>query len=270
MKATVNGFSINYEIHGTGNWLTLIHGSSNNLDVWHNQVAAFSQHYSVLTYDIRGHGLSELPNEGLTAEVFTADLYLLLQALNINSTILIGHSMGGEIALRFALSYPQITRALIVSNSVMGLYAGTKDIQEVRQRRNEQETDRENSTQDINEKISRFFSPGVMKRKPEVIEYYKTMAVRNKNQRSTDERARQGEMIGMLMYAPMRHLSGIKCPTMMITGEHDHLVGPHMAHAIKKALPSAEIQILASGHYPFLELPEQFNETVLRFLEKSL
>ena len=69
MKIKANNISINYEVAGSGEWLTLIHGAGDNLNAWYNQVPAFSQHYQVLTYDVRGHGQTELPEGELTTEL---------------------------------------------------------------------------------------------------------------------------------------------------------------------------------------------------------
>ena len=92
-----NGISMNFELIGSGKCLTLIHGAGDNLNAWFNQVPAFSQHYRVLTYDVRGHGQTELPEGELTTEIWVDDLYAILKALNISETFLLGHSMGGPL-----------------------------------------------------------------------------------------------------------------------------------------------------------------------------
>ena len=101
MKIIANGISMNYELIGSGKCLTLIHGAGDNLNAWFNQVPAFSQRYRVLTYDVRGHGQTEMTEEELTTELWVDDLYALLKGLNVSQTFLLGHSMGER--LRYSL-----------------------------------------------------------------------------------------------------------------------------------------------------------------------
>ena len=117
MKIKANGISMNYELSGSGRCFTLIHGAGDNLNAWYNQVPVFSQHYRVLTYDVRGHGQTELPEVELSAELWVEDLRALLEALNISEIILLGYSMGGAIALEFALTHSKMVTALILSNT---------------------------------------------------------------------------------------------------------------------------------------------------------
>jgi len=60
IRVEANRSSINYESSGSGRCFTLVHGSSDNLNEWHNQVTVFSQCYQVLTYDIREYSQMEL------------------------------------------------------------------------------------------------------------------------------------------------------------------------------------------------------------------
>ena len=68
MKVTANGISMNYEVAGDGDWLVLIHGAGDNLEAWWNQVPVFSRDYRVLTYDVRGYGQTETPEEGYSID----------------------------------------------------------------------------------------------------------------------------------------------------------------------------------------------------------
>ena len=83
MKITANGISMNYELNGSGRNLTLIHGGGDNLNAWYNQVPVFSKRYQVLTYDVRGHGQTELPTGPIDKGLWVEDLYALLKALRI-------------------------------------------------------------------------------------------------------------------------------------------------------------------------------------------
>ena len=116
MKIYANEFNMNYELTGEGTCLVLIPGFTDNLTIWYKQVPEFSKHYQVLTYDFRGHGQTETPDGEFSMELFADDLYALLKTLNIENACVLGYSMGGRIALEFALKYPEITSGLVMAN----------------------------------------------------------------------------------------------------------------------------------------------------------
>ncbi|MDO8688043.1 MAG: alpha/beta hydrolase, partial [Dehalococcoidales bacterium] len=117
MKAKVNGSSIHYEITGSGKTIILIHGLGGNSQRWETLVPALSRHYRVLTWDVRGHGQSDKSEGDYSVKLFASDLAAVLEKQQIRSAFVLGHSMGGIIALRFALDFPNLCSALIVSSS---------------------------------------------------------------------------------------------------------------------------------------------------------
>lgn len=124
MRVQINDISINCEIMGNGKTLVLIHGLGGNTSTWETQVPILSKHHQVLTWDVRGHGQSDKPEGDYSVKLFANDLAKLLRELRISSAFVLGHSMGGVIALKFALDFPNLCSALIVSSSS----AETKDI----------------------------------------------------------------------------------------------------------------------------------------------
>ncbi|MCX6013889.1 MAG: alpha/beta hydrolase, partial [Chloroflexi bacterium] len=199
--------------------------------------------------------------------LITDDLYHLLKGLNIEKTILLGHSMGGEVVLRFNQSHPDMTGGLIISNSILGAIRTISDIQN-----NMTNPDNESNQpvmQDINERIARFFSPGILDRKPEVIEEFKEMALRNKSLRNKPGRSPQNGMIGLLMKTPINNLNKIICPTLIIYGKYDFLVKPNMPKSVSNTIPNLHVKTLPTGHYPFLEMPDEYNKIILNFLKEA-
>jgi pimeloyl-ACP methyl ester carboxylesterase len=107
----INNAKLYYEISGTGLPVVLIHAGVADSRQWNNEFANFSQYYRVIRYDMRGHGKSE-PVEGEFSNL--ADLVSLLDAVGIYSpVVLIGCSMGGSLAIDFALTHPTRVIALI-------------------------------------------------------------------------------------------------------------------------------------------------------------
>ena len=116
----VNGNSVYYEITGNGHPFVFIHGGGDESGSWHSQTAFFSKRYQVITYDLRGHGRSETPEETSSIGECVEDLHQLLDHLAVQQTYLAGFSMGGYIALNFTLSYPDRVDALILAGANSG------------------------------------------------------------------------------------------------------------------------------------------------------
>lgn len=102
-----NGVTLHYQQVGKGPDLVMIHGLTGNLAVWHLKIVPMLwDHFRILTYDLRGHGYSDVPPAGYSADDMAVDLDGLLEALDIEHASLVGHSYGADIALYYALRYP--------------------------------------------------------------------------------------------------------------------------------------------------------------------
>jgi pimeloyl-ACP methyl ester carboxylesterase len=103
-----SGVRIHYQQIGEGPDLVMIHGLTGNLAVWHLKIIPMISHrFRTLTYDLRGHGYSDLTPGGYSADAMANDLLGLLDALEIERPALVGHSYGADIALYFALNHPE-------------------------------------------------------------------------------------------------------------------------------------------------------------------
>jgi len=102
----ING--IHYVITGKGHPVVLLHGFGEDSSIWDNQVEFFKNKYRIIVPDLRGSGQSELlPNEDLSIESMANDVKLILDAEEIKTCVLFGHSMGGYITLAFAEMFPE-------------------------------------------------------------------------------------------------------------------------------------------------------------------
>jgi len=110
---TANGVTLHYLQMGSGPDVVMLHGISGNLAVWHlRMVPLLQEHFRVTTYDLRGHGNSDMPPSGYTTRHMADDLLGLLDALGIADADLVGHSFGADIALHLALLHPERVRKL--------------------------------------------------------------------------------------------------------------------------------------------------------------
>ena len=109
-----NGAKLFYEVSGDGYPIIFSHGASWNHFQWKEQVNYFKDNYKVVTWDVRGHGNSTLPEGPVNSEDFSADLITLMDHLNLRDAVICGLSMGGHISLQTAIRYPDRIKGLIL------------------------------------------------------------------------------------------------------------------------------------------------------------
>ena len=260
MKVTANGIEINYEMQGQGENLVLIHGYSDNLNMWYNQVPEFSKHYQVLSLDVRGFGKSEIGKSSYSMEICADDLYELLKALNMESACLVGYSMGGRIGLSFTLKHPDMVRGLVFANSGVGGET-TPQVEEARKMM--LEVLKQGDIEAIAEMMAvASFSPDFKERDPETFNKYKKIKLQN-------DPSPYVPIIESLFAAigDPPDLSQIQCPALIIAGENDGFMPLDVAQSMKNAIPNAVLKVLPTGHASAIEVPEEFNAIVMEFLK---
>lgn len=116
---TANGIKIHYQQSGQGPDVVLIHAFTSNLAIWMltGLVERLAGEYRVTTYDLRGHGVSEVPPLGYNSAEMVQDLFELHRALELGPAFLVGHSFGGVIAMHAAADHPEMVQGVIASDS---------------------------------------------------------------------------------------------------------------------------------------------------------
>ena len=115
-----NGIVTSYEDDGDGEPVVLIHGHSLDKRMWGYQVPALVEAgFRAVRHDVRGHGRTMVPPKGYTWENYATDLAELLDHLNVERAHVVGLSMGGGIALQFALDYPERVLSLTLVDSAL-------------------------------------------------------------------------------------------------------------------------------------------------------
>lgn len=128
-KVCVNGISIHYWRVGEGPDMVMLHGLTGNLAVWHlKMVPLLREEFCITTYDLRGHGRSDMPLTGYTTADHVKDLEGLLNALHVERVYLVGHSLGADVSLHFALRHPdQVERMVLIEPAIPALAYLRKD-----------------------------------------------------------------------------------------------------------------------------------------------
>ncbi|NQU07244.1 MAG: alpha/beta fold hydrolase, partial [Candidatus Abyssubacteria bacterium] len=118
----VNDIDLNYEQSGKGETIVFLHGYTGSSQDWASQIPVVSTDYRAIAVDHRGHGKSEAPvtEEAYSIKIFSEDVYALLGRLGITRCCLVGHSMGGFMALQLVLDHPDIVKALVLVDTSSG------------------------------------------------------------------------------------------------------------------------------------------------------
>lgn len=117
-SATRDGVTLRYIEAGTGDPpLVFVHGWTCSRDFWPGQIPHFAKKHLVVALDLRGHGESDKPDQDYTIDGFADDVAWLIGELGLQKPVVIGHSMGGSIAMNLARRYPELTSALVMVDS---------------------------------------------------------------------------------------------------------------------------------------------------------
>ncbi len=106
-----------YERFGQGVDLVFLHGYTCSLEHWRWTAVQLSRSYRILLFDMRCHGRSGMDTADLTLSSLVEETRLLLQNLEIEQPVLIGHSMGGMVALEYGLRYANAVKALVLAEA---------------------------------------------------------------------------------------------------------------------------------------------------------
>jgi len=268
----INGASLYYEEKGEGFPVVFTHGLGSDSTMWAFQVPVFSEQYRVIAWDVRGHGKSEVTDEGYSIDQFVSDLDTLLVKLGVERAHMIGLSMGGWISWKFAADHPEKTERLVLSDSA-GLTP--KDTPEEMKKKRDmfalsaqiaEEKGREPLVQTT---LELMFSKDFIENSPEVVDMVRKRIVADRGIGYARTISRM-----FLPYwdaydeeAAKKELAKIKAPTLVIAGELDVLTPLPTQEALAEYITGAELKkIPGSGHVPPVEKKDEWNDAVLDFL----
>lgn len=112
-----NGLNIYYDEQGQGKPLLLIHAGTLTAKSWQPYLAAFAEHFRVITPDSRGHGRTANPTGSLSYRLLADDMAAFVQALALDKPLICGYSDGGQVALEIGMRYPELPQALVVGGA---------------------------------------------------------------------------------------------------------------------------------------------------------
>lgn len=123
----VNGVKLAYRLAGNGTPVFFVHGEGYSHELWTKQMEAFSKDHLVVSYDRRGHGMSDDPITGYSETAHAEDLNALLMHFGIREAHFVANSRGGAIIVQFLKLYPQKVRSITFADATIALAPITKE-----------------------------------------------------------------------------------------------------------------------------------------------
>ncbi len=214
---------------GQGEPLVLLHGNGEDCGYFGGQIDEFAKYYHVYAIDTRGHGKTPRGGKAFTIRQFADDLLGFLDEQQIARAHLLGFSDGGNIAMLFALRYPDRVKRLILNGANLNS-AGVKRSVQI--------------PIELGYRIAKLFSG------------------------RSEAAAHNAELLGLMVNDPdvkAEELAGIRAKTLVIAGTNDMIKESH-TRQIAAGIPDSQLVLIQGSHFIAHEKPEAFNRAVLDFL----
>jgi non-heme chloroperoxidase len=251
-----DGVELFYEDRGTGRPVVFLHGWGTSGRVWDGQVAALHEQARCVTPDWRGCGRSDHPAHGNTIETVAGDILQLLDLLGFQSAVLVGSSLGGNIALEAALRSEGRVAALVLVDAPQHFFADGIDKQQfwawhasMRSRRHDL----------FYEMVRTWFGPS---------------AGDGLRRWTSEQLLQSGWFIDDLLadaasHDPRDRLSGLAMPVLLLHGRLDQEVPLTVPQEAAALLPNGRLTVLDEcGHMPHLEKPEHVSAELAQFSDR--
>jgi pimeloyl-ACP methyl ester carboxylesterase len=243
-----NGVRLHYEDDGAGPAVLLTHGFTATARMWEPQVAALTDRYRLIRWDMRGHGQSDAPDDPAlySHDLTVEDMRAVLDACDVDRAVVAGLSLGGFMSMLFNLIHADRVRALMLLDTGPGYKSDAS--------RADWNRSAENNARAIEEKGG----AGLIQSNEIHTDHHRTLA-------GLPHVAR-----GMLIQTDARvieSLPSISVPTLVMVGAQDKPFLDAMAYMARK-IPGARYEVVAgAGHAVNIDQPERVNTIVTEFLE---
>lgn len=221
---------LNYIEKGEGMPLVLLHGNGEDLEYFVHQIEYFSKHFRVIAVDTRGHGQSPRGRQPFTLAQFSEDLKEFLDGKKLEKINLLGFSDGGNIALLFALKYPEYVNKLVLNGADLHPSGVKRSVQ-----------------------IPIILAYGAFS----FFAFFKKSWIAKK------------EMFGLMVTQPdikVTELKKLNLPTLVIAGTNDMIKQSH-TEIIHRGIKNSELCIIKGDHFIAKKRHKEFNQSLSNFLD---
>lgn len=220
-----------YVEQGQGEPLLLLHGNGESSAYFQNQMGPLGSRYHVYALDTRGHGKTPRGSAPFTIRQFADDLAGFMEEQSIAKAHVLGFSDGGNIAVVFALRYPDRVDRLILNGANLDAKGVKRSVQ---------------LPIELGYRIARIFAG------------------------KSEGARRNAELLGLMVNepnVPAKALASIRARTLVIAGTKDMIRQEH-TRQIARSIPGAELALIEGGHFIANQNADEFNRRVLEFLDE--
>lgn len=255
-----DGTRIAYQRTGSGPPVVLLPGINFSYEVWDTTVSALARDFDLIGMDLRGHGASDKPVGSYAYGAHLRDVSALVTALDLAEFTLVGWSLGGAIALRYASEAPPPLARLMLCGPAAPRFTAASDFEHglpedtVRALMERERTDRPTYRRWVIEQSFHNQPPN------ETLNWLWSLSMKTPSWASH-------ACLDALITEDLRDcLSRVQVPTCVVRGAHDGFVPGGAAAALVAGIRDCElVEFAESGHMPFLEEPDRFTALLHKF-----
>jgi pimeloyl-ACP methyl ester carboxylesterase len=274
---TIHGYRRAYRVAGSGPAILLIHGIGDNSTTWSTVQSKLAQRFTVIAPDLLGHGKSDKPRADYSVAAYANGMRDLLSVLDIDHVTVIGHSLGGGVAMQFAYQFPQlverlilvgsggVTKDVIIALRIAAVPMGSEALALLRLPLvlpAMQVVGRVAGAVLGSTPLGRDL-PDVLRILADLPEPTASSAFARTLRAVVDWR---GQVVTMLDRCYLTQ----SVPVQLIWGSSDSVIPVGHAHMAHSAMPGSLLEVFqSSGHFPFHDDPDRFVEVVERFIDST-
>lgn len=274
---TIHGYRRAFRIAGSGPAILLIHGIGDNSTTWDVVQTKLAQRYTVIAPDLLGHGQSDKPRADYSVAAYANGMRDLLSVLDIERVTVVGHSLGGGVAMQFAYQFPQLVDRLIL----VGAGGVTKDVNVAL---------RIASMPLGSEALAllrlplilpalqlfgrlggaAFGSTGLGRDIPEALRILEALPEPTASSAFARTLRAVVDWRGQVVTMLDRCYLTESVPVQLIWGASDSVIPVTHAEMAHAAMPGSQLEVFeGSGHFPFRDDPDRFCELVEKFIDST-
>ncbi len=274
---TIHGYRRAFRVAGSGPAILLIHGIGDNSTTWSSVQSTLAQRFTVIAPDLLGHGKSDKPRADYSVAAYANGMRDLLSVLDIERVTVVGHSLGGGVAMQFAYQFPQLVDRLIL----VGAGGVTKDVNFAL---------RIASLPMGSEALALLRLPlvlpalqmmgraaglaigstGLGRDIPEMLRILEDLPEPTASSAFARTLRAVVDWRGQVVTMLDRCYLTESVPVQLIWGSHDSVIPVSHARLAHAAMPGSQLEIFErSGHFPFHDDPDRFVEIVERFIDST-
>jgi len=271
-KLAANGIDFHYQQSGAGPDVVLIHGVTGDLSIWFlcEAMGILGRSFRVTAFDLRGHGYSGLPKDGYTSADQAGDCMAVMDALDIEHAMLLGHSFGADIAMYFSLLYPERVAKLVAlepglaalvhlrnDKDWIGWAAWVAKLEESGIHVPEDKRTNAEYLLQLSLETPKFYGParGLPRNREPLLHLIRNTTL-----------MKDYEVVGDMTLNAVRT---IQTPTLLVYGRDSHFISSY--DFLHEALPNCKPVLLPGGeHFGPLEQPELLTEHIQQFLREPV